>query len=247
LAPIGHVQYWTVDIPVFIAAFETARGEGRSEADAISLAENAVDRASGSGSFLNRASFERGTSSENVRRTEYIKTFTMLASYVHSKYNAYLEVKGRTDFSSPLQSMLFAGSMLQLFAIEAALVSAYRAIGDDRDDDEPTGKWLASIVASEITGLHPVTRPLSSYVSGYGIGATPLGDFADLLAKGAGGTFDIVSGEGDINDWLKAFDAGATPFMLPTGQLKKIIRAITADDPAAQLGRVAMGLSPLRE
>ena len=247
LAPIGHVQYWTVDIPVFIAAFETARGEGRSEADAISLAENAVDRASGSGSFLNRASFERGTSSENVRRTEYIKTFTMLASYVHSKYNAYLEVKGRTDFSSPLQSMLFAGSMMQLFAIEAAMVSAYRAIGDERDDDEPTGKWLGSIIASEITGLHPVTRPLSSYVSGYGIGATPLGDFADLLAKGAGGTFDIVSGEGDINDWLKAFDAGATPFMLPTGQLKKIIRAITADDPAAQLGRVAMGLSPLRE
>ena len=247
LAPIGHVQYWTVDIPVFIAAFETARGEGRSEADAISLAENAVDRASGSGSFLNRASFERGTSSENVRRTEYIKTFTMLASYVHSKYNAYLEVKGRTDFSSPLQSMLFAGSMIQLFAIEAALVSAYRAMGDDRDDDEPTGKWLASIVASEVTGLHPVTRPLSSYVSGYGIGATPLGDFADLLAKGAGGTFDIISGEGDINDWLKAFDAGATPFMLPTGQMKKIIRAITADDPAAQLGRVAMGLSPLRE
>jgi len=247
LAPIGQIQYWTVDIPVFIAAFEKARGEGKSEADAVSLAENAVDRASGSGSFLNRASFERGTSSNSARRTEYIKTFTMLASYVHSKYNAAVEAKGRTDFNSPMETLLFTGSMIQLFAIEAALVTAYRAIGDERDDDEPTGKWLASIVGSEVLGLHPVTRPVSSYVSGYGTGSVPLSDFADLLAKGASGTIDIASGEGDLNDALAAFDAGATPFMLPTGQMKKIIRALVADDPSTQLGRVALGLAPERE
>jgi hypothetical protein len=247
LAPIGHVQYWTVDIPVFIAAFEKARGEGVAEADAISLAENAVDRASGSGSFLNRASFERGTSSDSARRTEYIKTFTMLASYVHSKYNAYIEVKGRTDFSSPLDTLKFTASMMQLFVFEAAIVALYRAMGDERDDEEGTGKWLASIVGAEALGLHPVTRPLSSYVSGYGTGTVPLGDFADILAQGASGAVDIATGVGDINDWLNTFDAAATPFMLPTGQMKKIIRAITADEPAAQLGRVAMGLSPLRQ
>tara|TARA_R110002153_G_scaffold246393_1_gene402260 strand:- start:3250 stop:6318 length:3069 start_codon:yes stop_codon:yes gene_type:complete len=247
LAPIGHVQYWTVDIPVFIAAFEKARGEGVAEADAISLAENAVDRASGSGSFLNRASFERGTSSDNVRRTEYIKTFTMLASYVHSKYNAYVEVKGRTDFNSPLDSIKFAASMMQLFVFEAAIVALYRSIGDDSDDEEGTGKWLASIVGSEVVALHPVTRPFSGYVSGYGTGTTPLTDFAELLADGVSSVGDIVTGEGDLRDWLNTFDAAATPFMLPTGQMKKIIRAITADEPAAQLGRVAMGLSPLRQ
>jgi len=248
LAPIGHIQYWTVDIPVFIAAFEKARGAGIAEADAISLAENAVDRAGGSGSFLNRASFERGSSVDgSARRTEYIKTFTMLSAYVHSKYNGYLEVKGRTDFNSPLDSIKFTASMVQLFALEAALVSLYRSIGEDPDDDEGTGKWLASIVASEGLGLHPATRPFSSYVSGYGTGTVPLGDFAELLAKGGSSAFDIAASEGDLNDWLNAFDAGATWFMMPTGQMKKIIRAITADDPAAQLGRVALGLSPLRE
>jgi hypothetical protein len=247
LAPIGHVQYWSVDIPVFIAAFEKARGEGVAEADAISLAENAVDRSSGSGSFLNRASFERGTSSDSARRTEYIKTFTMLASYVHSKYNAYIEVKGRTDFSSPLDSIKFAASMMQLFVFEAAIVAAYRSLGDERDDEEGTGKWLASIVGSEIAALHPVTRPFSGYVSGYGTGTTPLTDFAELLADGVSSVGDIVTGEGDLRDWLNTFDAAATPFMLPTGQINKIIRAITADEPAAQLGRVAMGLSPLRQ
>jgi hypothetical protein len=247
LAPIGHVQYWTVDIPVFIAAFEKARGEGVAEADAISLAENAVDRASGSGSFLNRASFERGTSSDSARRTEYIKTFTMLASYVHSKYNAYVEVKGRTDFSSPLDTIKFTFSMMQLFVWEAAIVALYRSMGEERDEEEGTGKWLASIVGAEVLGLHPVTRPLSSYVSGYGTGTVPLGDFAEILAQGGSGAVDIATGVGDINDWLRTFDAAATPFMLPTGQMKKIIRAITADEPAAQLGRVAMGLTPLRE
>jgi GNAT superfamily N-acetyltransferase len=247
LAPIGHVQYWSVDIPVFIAAFEKARGEGVAEADAISLAENAVDRASGSGSFLNRASFERGTSSDSARRTEYIKTFTMLASYVHSKYNAYVEVKGRTDFSSPLDTIKFTFSMMQLFVWEAAIVALYRSMGEERDEEEGTGKWLASLIGSEVLGLHPVTRPLSSYVSGYGTGTVPLGDFAEILARGGSGAIDIATGEGEINDWLDVFDASATPFMLPTGQMKKIIKAITADEPAAQLGRVAMGLTPLRE
>ena len=247
LAPIGHVQYWTVDIPVFIAAFEKARGEGTSEADAISLAENAVDRSSGSGSFLNRASFERGTSSDSARRTEYIKTFTMLASYVHSKYNAYVELKGRTDFLSVTDTMKFSISMMQLFVWEAAVVSLYRSIGDESDDDEGTAAWLASTVGAEVVGLHPVTRPFSGYVSGYGTGTTPLTDFAELLADGVSSGGDIVTGEGDLRDWLNTFDAAATPFMLPTGQINKIIRAITADEPAAQLGRVAVGLSPLRQ
>jgi hypothetical protein len=247
LAPIGHVQYWTVDIPVFIAAFEKARGEGIAEADAISLAENAVDRSSGSGSFLNRASFERGTSSDSARRTEYIKTFTMLASYVHSKYNAYVELKGRTDFLSVTDTMKFSISMMQLFVWEAAVVSLYRSIGDESDDDEGTAAWLASTVGAEVVGLHPVTRPFSGYVSGYGTGTTPLTDFAELLADGVSSGGDIVTGEGDLRDWLNTFDAAATPFMLPTGQINKIIRAITADEPAAQLGRVAMGLSPLRQ
>jgi hypothetical protein len=247
LAPIGHVQYWTVDIPVFIAAFEKARGEGVSEADAISLAENAVDRSSGSGSFLNRASFERGTSSDSARRTEYIKTFTMLASYVHSKYNAYVEVKGRTDFMSVTDTLKFSVSMMQLFVWEAIVVSLYRSIGDESDDDEGTAGWLASTVGAEVVGLHPVTRPFSGYVSGYGTGTTPLTDFAEMLADGASSGGDIVTGEGDLRDWLNTFDAAATPFMLPTGQINKIIKAITADEPAAQLGRVAVGLSPLRQ
>jgi hypothetical protein len=171
----------------------------------------------------------------------------MLASYVHSKYNAYVEAKGRTDFSSPLDTIKFTASLLQLFVYEAAIVALYRSIGDDRDDEEGTGKWLASIVGSEVVGLHPVTRPFSGYVSGYGTGTTPLTDFAELLADGVSSVGDIVTGEGDLRDWLNTFDAAATPFMLPTGQMNKIIRAITADEPAAQLGRVAMGLSPLRQ
>ena len=246
--PMQQMQYWTVDLPVFVAVYEDMRAKGFSEEDAIHEAESAVDRASGSALLTNRASFERGTAGHAVTRSEYVKQFTMLASYVHAKYNATSEVVGRTDFSDPKQAAMFVVSMMQLFVLEAAILTLVRAIGDDEKEEElgTFGHW-ARVFGSEVLGVHPVTRPAASAVRGYGVGGIPLSDMTELMERGAESAFDLAIGEGDMEDILRAFDAGATPFMLPTGQIKEVIRAITADDPGVQMGRAALGLPVARE
>ncbi len=246
--PMQQMQYWTVDLPVFVAVYEDMRAKGFSEEDAIHEAESAVDRASGSALLTNRASFERGTAGHSVTRSEYVKQFTMLSSYVHAKYNATSEVVGRTDFSDPKQAAMFVASMMQLYVLEIAILTLLRGLGDEEKEEEmgTVGHW-ARVFGAEALGTHPVTRPASSMVRGYGVGGVPLGDMTELMGRGAGSAFDLAIGDGDMEDILRAFDAAATPFMLPTGQIKEVIRAITADDPGVQMGRAALGLPVARE
>lgn len=246
--PMQQMQYWTVDLPVFVAVYEDMRAKGFSEEDAIHEAESAVDRASGSALLTNRASFERGTAGHSVTRSEYVKQFTMLSSYVHAKYNATSEVVGSTDFSDPKQAAMFVASMMQLYVLEIAILTLLRGLGDEEKEEElgTVGHW-ARVFGAEALGTHPVTRPASSMVRGYGVGGVPLGDMTELMGRGAGSAFDLAIGDGDMEDILRAFDAAATPFMLPTGQIKEVIRAITADDPGVQMGRAALGLPVARE
>ena len=192
-------QFYTVDVPTWIAAYGQALREGLDERDAVAAADAAVVRAQAGGEWSDRTAFERGTLSRTTRQSAVVRLFTALASYMIAKLNV-----GEERVRRGVQEMRTAGfgpralgaafalatDLIILFALEAVLISL--ALGrlpglqeDDDDDDDRYLKLLQFVVKEGLlaaaAGL-PVVRDLAGPLQGFSPGGA-YGSIVDVLTQ----------------------------------------------------------------
>src|SRR3546814_10553749 len=83
-------------------------------------------RAQATQEFVDKTPLQRGTLSDSVRQSEYIRATTALASYMLAKDNIAYERTRVTDFRKPAQALKWGGDMVTLFAVEALITPAIR-------------------------------------------------------------------------------------------------------------------------
>ncbi|WP_320194955.1 hypothetical protein RMR10_011875 [Agrobacterium rosae] len=230
LAPWGFwlmqkAQFYTVDMPTWLAGYRQAVGEGKSEADAIAHADRIVARAASSGNFADRTPIERGSLSRNVRQNDVVRLFTALGSYMFAKFNVAYEKTRQTEFTDPRQVLSWTSDMVMLFTVEALLAAAVRGQlpwGDD-DDDEEEGwaEFLAKQTAFSVAGTLPFVRDIASGVQGFS-GGGAYGSIMDTIARPI---FQASQGEVDKALIRSMVDAGGLFLHLPSTQINRFIDA----------------------
>lgn len=228
-----RAQFHLVDVPTWIAAYQSGTREGMSEADAASYADRMVARSATSGLQTDRSAIERGSISKNVRQQDVIRLFTALGSYMFAKMNvAYGRVRG-TDYTSPMQVANLATDLVLLFAVEGLLASIVRnGFPDDDDEDGAVlDEWswtIARETGLSVSGGLPGIRDMVSVMQGFS-GGGAYGGFMDVVGKTGieaaelGGEIaegDIDFTRSDTKNWINTLALFVT---LPTSQINRSI------------------------
>ena len=228
IAPWGFLlmqkaQFYTVDLPVWLASYRKATDDGMSDADATAFADRNVARAAASGNFSDRTPIERGTLSNNVRQNDVVRLFTALGSYMFAKFNVAYERTGRTNFRSPTEALSWAFDLTLLFTVEAVLAAFVNGeLGGDDEDDEGWAEFLAKQTALSVAGTLPFVRDISASVQGYG-GGSAYGSIIDTIGRPL-----AQASQGEIDKGLmrSIVDAGGLFLHLPSTQIWRSADAV---------------------
>lgn len=228
IAPWGFwlmqkAQFYTVDMPTWLAGYRVALEEGKSEADAIASADRLVARAAASGTFSDRTPIERGSLSRDVRQNDVVRLFTALGSYMFAKFNVAYERTRQTQFRDPRQVMVWALDMAMLFTLEAVLAALVRGQLPDGDDEEEDGwmEFLAKQTAMSVASTLPFIRDLSSGVQGFS-GGGAYGSIMDTMARPI---YQASQGELDKALVRATVDAGGLFLHAPSTQINRFVDA----------------------
>ncbi|QIB38119.1 hypothetical protein G3A56_09060 [Rhizobium oryzihabitans] len=229
LAPWGFwlmqkAQFYTVDMPTWLAGYRQALDEGKGEADAIAHADRIVARAAASGNFSDRTPIERGSLSRSVRQNDVVRLFTALGSYMFAKFNVAYEKTRQTEFRDPRQVLSWTSDMVMLFTVEAVLAALVRGQlpwGDDDDEEDGWAEFLAKQTALSAAGTLPFIRDAASAVQGFS-GGGAYGSIMDTIARPL-----FQASQGDVD---KAFirslvDAGGLFLHMPSTQINRFVDA----------------------
>lgn len=168
---IGVMQLYSVDIPIWRAAYEGAITTlGKSEMEAGHYADSIVSRSQGGGAAMDLSAVQR--------HGEAFKAMTMFFSYVNTRHNqmrdAYIRLNTGGSYSEFAYATFFA------LTLDFVLSSLIRQVITGREhlptDDEDNwtlnpaiwAKWLAFGTASEAISGVPFLRDLSGFVSSLG-------------------------------------------------------------------------------
>lgn len=223
------VQFYTVDAPTWLAAYDDGRAKGRSEEEARTYADLMVKRAQGSGLLSDRGMLERGKFTPSQEMNEMPKLLTTLGSYMFAKFNVAYERSQGVKWSNPIETISWAGDMALLFAFEAALAAIIRS--ELPDEDENWAAWLLKETGMSVLGTLPVVRDVASALDGFGSGgaqsgALDLGLVRPLLELNrlwGGGDFDRRS-------VTTALDMAGIWFNLPSAQVNRTIKGFFDED-----------------
>src|SRR3546814_9083871 len=103
--PLGQIQR-TVDVSTWLAAEAKGLELFGGDVDrARSYADDVIVRAQATQEFVDKTPLQRGTLSDSVRQSEYIRATTALASYMLAKGNIAYERTRVTDFRKPAQAL----------------------------------------------------------------------------------------------------------------------------------------------
>ena len=193
------------------------------EALANEYADRMVIRTQASGNFQERTAVERGTLHKNLRQSEFVRSFTALASYFMAKTNVAYERTKKTNFKNPASIASWVTDMALLYTVEAALVSLVRGAWPDEDEGEgAVAKHLARDTISTMAGGVPFLREFVSEAQGFrggGVFSTVIGDTGKLINQ-------VGQGEMDAALLRSANNLGGILFKYPSSQLNKTVSAI---------------------
>lgn len=165
---IARVQYFMVDLPIWLAAYKAAEVDMKlSPERALKFADSVVRKSQGGGTKLDQSQFERG----GAGGSEFLKMATMFYSYNNVVYNQ-LRSSGRTtesvrDVPAFLASYLMYTVGPGIFS--AAVYALVKGRWPDRDEDDYDSKMrakLATILVGDAASTVPVIR--DTWVIGLG-------------------------------------------------------------------------------
>ena len=220
------VQFYAVDAPTWVAAYEQEIRRSGDEARARTHADTMVKRAQGSGLMSDRGSLERGTTAPDSRQREFPRMLTALGSYMFAKFNVAYERTGKTNFKNPAEVLNLTVDMALLFTMEAFFYSLVKGGLPDEEEDESWTAWIAANTALSAMSTLPVMRELSGALSGFGGG----GIFGSGIETIARPLIQALQGEAD-----KALVTSTVNFLgvmlhLPASQANVLINGLFEDD-----------------
>ena len=222
-------QYWTADMPTWVASYEQAIRAGRTEAEAITIADRDVRAAQGSGLMSDRGMLERGTYGTRITRAELPRLLTVLGSYMFAKYNiAYERIDRVENWGSPKELASLTIDMMLLFTLETVALAVMRGQLPDEDDDESKIAYLAKQSLYTAMGTLPVVRDMTSVVQGYD-GGGAYGSVLGTLGKGINAVGDAAGVTGSPfrrNDLKAMIDVGGMMLHVPTDIANKVIEGM---------------------
>ncbi len=227
LAGMKMTQFYTVDLPTWMAAYEKGMEQFNGDEDrAIQYADMTVNRAQGSGNWMDRSGVERGTlNSTNVRQNPFVLLLTTLGSYFFAKMN--LAMDRTREFQragvSVKSSLDYGLDMMLLFAGEALVIAlASELVDDDKDDEDERGiaaTVLLEAIKTATAGL-PIIRDAAGMVQGF-----QGGTYSSLLNIFTKPAMQISQGEVDKAMVKSAVDLTGVITRLPSAQINRAIDA----------------------
>ena len=208
----------TVDIPTWLGAYEKAQSEGATEANAISMADQAVIDAQGGGQIKDLAQIQRGHPA--------LKLFTNFISYFVTTWNLMAERYRLNKFESMADAGRFASDFLLLYTVPAVLgyfvSGALRGFGgDDLEDPEEMAGVLAREQLSYMLGGFFGIRELSSGIQGFYGYSGPAG--TRFFSEAVSAMNQASQGEADAALAKSLNDMGGILFHYPAGQVERSV------------------------
>lgn len=251
--PMIRVQFLTVDVPTWIAAYDSKMREANNEDAAIRYADRIVARSQGSGLYGDRNAMERGTVSQNTRQSDFIRLWTTLGSYMVTKMNrGYLAAqKGRRDISGAQNvgemtgaALNMAADLTLLYMAEAIMMGLAYALlaGDDADEDDLI-EFVMTNTATSVIGGVPIVSGVANAFQGYGAG----GVLASVLEMPANVTKQLSQGENDAALWRSIADAGGMLTGMPSTSAFRAIEGVVRynEDGDVPISDMLFGTNPL--
>ena len=230
------------DIPTWWGAYEKAMASEDNEARAITLADQAVIDAQGSGQIKDLSQIQRGSAGW--------KLFTNFYSFFNTTYNLTRESLGRTSFRSPGSVALLGVDLLLLYTIPAILGTLMKAaLSGDWDDEEELLRKLLADQVNYLTGTMVLVREAGGVAQNMidpqhsfdytGPASLRFFSEASKLAK------QIGQGEADEPFWKALNNVSGTIFHYPAGQINATVDGIAsiADGKTQNPGALAVGHS----
>jgi hypothetical protein len=221
LIAIPTFQFYTVDVPTFIGAFNMASAEGMGDAKAAEFADSVMRKTQGAGSAkdLSAVLATRGTS----------RAVTMFMTFFNTLYNIQRRLGREAEWSLDFTYKLVAGSLV-VYVLPSILEGLMRLEGPDPDDDEDSYlKWLAWKSAIFAGSTIPVVRDFVSGIgTAYGYDPTPLSGAGESVVKAWQDVQKILDDEKDLSlAVLRTLITmlGYTTGRVPSNQINRAVRA----------------------
>jgi len=182
-----------VSVPTWIGAFEKAKDEGLSDADAIDMADIAVSKTQGSGLPRDMADIQQGP--------DWKKLLTMFYSYFSAYHGMQTREWKRLNMKQPKSVGRFAVNQLYLTIIPSILIDAlFGSEMPDLDDDwDEWAMWSAGSIGKLLFGGITGVRELAnSFATGYGYQMSPAMNVAKMTLRAAE---QAKQGEWDAAAW----------------------------------------------
>ncbi|MDR1241736.1 MAG: hypothetical protein LBM00_02970 [Deltaproteobacteria bacterium] len=172
---IGGMQYYTVDLPVFLGAYHKGLADFKGDTEkARDYAESVVRMTQGGGRNLEPAGVQIGG--------EFARLLTMFYSYFNVLYTLTSKRTHDVNMNRDLPSVMrAANSFLFLFIIPAIAGELIAMRGPD--DDDEWWKWSARKIISYPMQTMAGVRTLASTIEGYGYKVTPASDTPAYIVK----------------------------------------------------------------
>lgn len=88
---LQKIQFYVVDVPTWLAGYERAIRQGKTEQEAAAIADRIVARSQGSGIISDRSAIERGKmttqSAQMMAGTEAVRAFTAFQSFMITRFS----------------------------------------------------------------------------------------------------------------------------------------------------------------
>lgn len=249
-APMIKVQFYAVDMPTWVAAYQSElEKNGGNEDRATHYADRMVDRSQGGGLMTDRNALERGTVGRNMRQSDFIRLWTTLGGYMVTKLNrGYLTSQsGVRNFSEAdtaggkvAAAANLATDLALLYVFEAAMMGlAYSLLSDDDDADDIKAFMVKETFGSMFGGI-PFVRESVGAFNGYGAG----GVLSSALETPSNIFLQAKQGENDKALRRSIADAFGLATGMPTTQAMRIIEEVVEGSDGS-IAEALIGRNPL--
>lgn len=206
-----------VDVPTWLGAYEKAMDAGKSDADAIAIADQAVLDSQAGGQVKDLAAVQRGG--------PMMRLWTNFYSFFSTTYNLAAESRRKRRLKHPAEVGRLAADYLMLFIVPASLSYVIKQALSGDDDEQG---WIEQLLRANVSyamGTLLGVRELSGAVSGFdysGPGGSRFFSTASRLYK------QIEQGEPDAAFWRGLNETAGLIFHYPAGQVRRTLEGAVA-------------------
>lgn len=228
---------------------------GGDEMAANEFADRTVARAQGSGNFADRTMLERGTVSNNIRQTEFIRAFTPMISYFMAKNNVAItrfaeyrkNINGATGLKLFVESVDLAVDVALLFMFEALVLAYLKGQFEDDDDEKSMLGVAAGEIGSSLVAGIPVVRDIASLAKGFS-GGGPLLSFLSDGVKSVHRLSKLTDEDKDfeLRDIKPLVNFLGYPTRIPSTQINRLIELYQRGEDGEEIGLMEYVFGPRR-